>query len=224
MFDIDLFRIMEKHSYDYRRHYRFYQVMLNIKDVTLSGSHVILRPPRSDDLEGLRDAATDGEIWKNPYALFPHVEEIPIYLQQLIDHDETILPFIAVLKLSEQIVGTTRFLNIDSHNCRLEIGHTWIAKSFRRSFVNTEAKFLMLQHAFEELNCIAVEIRTDVLNEVSRKAIERLGAKQDGILRNHKIMRDGRIRNTVCYSIIKEEWADVKEVLLQKISNYSIRN
>jgi N-acetyltransferase len=147
------------------------------------------------------------------------LEEIPTYLQQLVEYDETILPFVTVLKTTGKIVGTTRFLNIDRHNCRLEIGHTWIAKSYRRSFVNTEAKFLMLQHAFENLNCIAVEIRTDILNEVSRKAIERLGAKQDGILRNHKIMRDGRIRNTVCYIIIKEEWTDVKMILLQKINN-----
>lgn len=191
--------------------------MLDITEVTLFGRYVILRPPRSDDLEGLKKAAKDGEIWNNPYAFFPQVEEIPIYLQQLIDHDETILPFITVLKTSGEIVGTTRFLNIDINNSRLEIGHTWIAKSFRRSFVNTEAKFLMLQHAFEKLNCIAVEIRTDVLNEVSRNAIQRLGAKQDGILRNHKIMRDGRIRDTVCYSITKEEWPDVKEILLQKI-------
>lgn len=193
--------------------------MLNIQETTLSGRHIVLRPPHLDDLEDLKKAASNGEIWKNPYALFPHLEEIPTYLQQLIEHDETILPFITVLKTTGKIVGTTRFLNIDSHNCRLEIGHTWIAKSYRRSFVNTEAKFLMLQHAFENLNCIAVEIRTDILNEVSRKAIERIGAKQDGILRNHKIMRDGRIRNTVCYSIIKEEWTDVKEILLQKINN-----
>lgn len=142
-----------------------------------------------------------------------------IYLQELLNHDQTILPFITIFKLSGQIIGTTRFLNIDSHNHRLEIGHTWIAKSFRRTVVNTEAKFLMLRQAFEELKCIAVEIRTDVLNEVSRKSIERLGAKQDGILRNHIIMRDGRIRDTVCYSIIKDEWPNVKDVLLQKMKN-----
>ena len=193
--------------------------MLDIREVTLSGNHVILRPPRSEDLEDLRNAARDGEIWKNPYSLFPKTEEMTIYLQELINHNETILPFITVFKPSGQIVGTTRFLNIDSNNHRLEIGHTWIAKSFQRTVVNTEAKFLMLQHAFEELKCIAVEIRTDVLNEVSRKAIERLGAKQDGILRNHKIMRDGRIRDTVCYSIIKEEWPDIKDALLQKMKN-----
>ncbi|HEU5120574.1 MAG TPA: GNAT family protein [Candidatus Nitrosocosmicus sp.] len=193
--------------------------MLNIREVTLSGNHVILRPPKSEDLEDLKNVALDGEIWKNPYSFFPNTEEMSIYLQELLNHDEKILPFIIILKSSRQIVGTTRFLNIDTHNHRLEIGHTWIAKSVRRTVVNTEAKFLMLQHAFEELKCIAVEIRTDVLNEVSRKAIERLGAKQDGILRNHKIMRYGRIRDTVCYSIIKEEWPDIKNVLLQKMKN-----
>jgi RimJ/RimL family protein N-acetyltransferase len=193
--------------------------MLNIHKVILSGNHVILRPPRTEDLEDLKNVARDGEIWKSPYSLFPNIQEMSIYLQELLNHDETILPFVIIFKSSKQIVGTTRFLNIDSHNHRLEIGHTWIAKSFRRTVVNTEAKFLMLQHAFEELKCIAVEIRTDVLNEVSRKAIERLGAKQDGILRNHRIMRDGRIRDTVCYSITKEEWPDVKSVLLQEMKN-----
>ncbi len=102
----------------------------------------------------------------------------------------------------------------------MEIGHTWIAKSFRRTGVNTEMKFLMLQYAFEKLKCIAIEIRTDVLNTISRKAIERLGAKEDGILRNHKIMRNGRIRDTVCYSIIQSEWPLVKERLLQKMIYY----
>lgn len=193
--------------------------MLDIHDTTMEHSHIILRPPRSDDLEGLCSAAADGEIWKNPFASFPSIEEMSIYLQNLINHDNTILPFIIVDKQLKIIVGTTRFLNIDHQNYRIEIGHTWVAKSYRRSPVNTEAKFLMLQHAFEKLNCIAVEIRTDVLNQVSRKAIERIGAKQDGILRNHKIMRDGRIRDTTCYSITKEEWPKVKENLVEKLRN-----
>ena len=119
--------------------------------------------------------------------------------------------------------GTTRYLAIDPSNRRVEIGHTWIAESFRRTIVNTEAKFLMLKYAFEKLNCIAVGIRTDALNKVSRKAIERLGAKHDGILRNHKIMKNGRIRNTVCYSIISEEWPDVQENLITKLNSYKDR-
>ena len=200
--------------------------MLEIKQVTLEGKYVLLRPPSINDLDGLSSAAQDGEIWNNPYALFPTVNEMSEYLQDLLKEEEqqqqkkTILPFIIIHKQSNKIVGTTRYLNIDYDNHRLEIGHTWIAKSYRRTVVNTESKLLMLQHAFEKLNCIAVEIRTDVLNTVSRKAIERLGAKQDGILRNHKIMRNGRIRDTVCYSIIQSEWPTVKENLIQKIIYY----
>jgi RimJ/RimL family protein N-acetyltransferase len=188
---------------------------LEIKPVTLEGRYVILRPPLISDLEGLSAAAQDGEIWKNPYAMFPSTSELQEYLEDLVNFQETILPFIIIHKQSNRIVGTTRYLNIDYDNRRVEIGHTWIAKSFRRTAVNTETKFLMLRHAFENLDCIAVEIRTDILNDVSRKAIQRLGAKQDGILRNHKIMRNGRIRDTVCYSIISSEWSLIKEKLVQ---------
>jgi RimJ/RimL family protein N-acetyltransferase len=206
--------------------------MLDIKQVTLEGKYILLRPPSIEDLDGLLYAAKDGEIWNNPYALFPTVSEMSEYLQNLLKEEEqqkiTILPFIIIHKQSNKIVGTTRYLNIDYDNYRLEIGHTWIARSFRRTVVNTESKLLMLQYAFEKLNCIAVEIRTDILNDISRKAIERLGAKQDGILRNHKIMRNERIRDTVCYSIIKSEWPTVKENLLQKIiyydNNYEIHS
>jgi N-acetyltransferase len=190
---------------------------LKVKPITLEGKHVLLCPPSINDLDGLSSAAQDGEIWNNPYALFPSIGEMSEYLQDLLKDSKTILPFIIFHKQSNKIAGTTRYLNIDYDNYRLEIGHTWIAQSYRRTAVNTESKFLMLQHAFEKLNCIAVEIRTDVLNEVSRKAIERLGAKQDGILRNHKIMREGRIRDTVSYSIIKSEWPSVKEKILQRI-------
>ena len=191
--------------------------MLNIKPVSLEGKYVLLRPPSPNDFDGLSSAAQDGKIWNNPYALFPKLGEMPQYMQGLVKEQKSILTFIMIHKQLDKIVGTTRYLNIDYDNYRLEIGHTWIAKSFRRTGVNTESKFLMLQHAFEKLNCIAVEIRTDVLNEVSRKAIERLGAKQDGVLRNHKIMRNGRIRDTVCYSVIRPEWPSVKENLIQKM-------
>ena len=191
--------------------------MLKIKPVSLEGKYVLQRPPSTNDFDGLLSAAKDGEIWNNPYALFPNLTEMSQYLQDLAKEQKAILPFIIIDKQSNKIAGTTRYLNIDYDNHRLEIGHTWIAKSFRRTGINTESKYLMLQYAFEKLNCIAVEIRTDVLNEVSRKAIERLGAKQDGILRNHKIMRNGRIRDTACYSVIQSEWPGVKENLLQKM-------
>ncbi len=197
--------------------------MLKIEPITLEGKHIILRPPSLEDTHGLSLAAQDGEIWNNHFAYFPHPNEMSKYIQELLDGYSLgkFLPFITVHKLSNTIVGTTRYLNIDHENHRLEIGHTWIAKSWRRTSINTEAKFLMLEYAFEHLGCIAVEIRTDVLNMVSRKAIQRLGAKQDGILRHHKIMHNGRIRDTVCYSIIKSEWQNIKKNLIKKMNQYN---
>ena len=196
--------------------------MLTIEPTTLVGRYVILRPPSIEDIDGLSIAARDGEIWNNQFSQFPNLIKIEKYIQEMLDLSSkgSILPFITIHKSSNTIVGTTRYLNIDYENHRLEIGHTWIAKSWRKTYVNTEAKFLMLQYAFEKLACIAVEIRTDVLNTVSRQAIQRLGAKQDGILRHHKIMKDGRIRDTVCYSIIKPEWKQVKENLMKKLMKY----
>jgi N-acetyltransferase len=197
--------------------------VLTIEPTTLEGRYIVLRPPSIDDRDGLSIAAIDGEIWNNRFSQFPNLNEIEKYIQEMLDLSSKgiILPFVTIHKASNTIVGTTRYLNIDYENHRLEIGHTWIAKSWRKTYVNTEAKFLMLQYAFEKLACIAVEIRTDVLNTVSRQAIQRLGAKQDGILRHHKIMRDGRIRDTVCYSIIKSEWEQVKENLMKKLMKYN---
>jgi N-acetyltransferase len=196
--------------------------VLTIEPTTLVGRYIILRPPSIEDIEGLSIVARDGEIWNNRFSQFPNLNEIEKYIQEMLDLSSkgSILPFITIHKSSNTIVGTTRYLNIDYENHRLEIGHTWIAKSWRKTYVNTEAKFLMLQYAFEKLACIAVEIRTDVLNTVSRQAIQNLGAKQDGILRHHKIMKDGRIRDTVCYSIIKPEWKLVKENLMKKLMKY----
>ena len=194
--------------------------MLNkLVPITLEGKYIVLRPPSLDVIEGLSNAVMDGEIWTSRFSRFPYPNEIPQYIREMLDLNSNglILPFITIDKDSNAIVGTTRYLNIDYENHRLEIGHTWIAKSWRRTYVNTEAKFLMLQYAFEKLECIAVEIRTDILNTVSRQAIQRLGAKQDGVLRHHKIMRDGRIRDTVCYSIIKPEWKQVKANLIEKL-------
>jgi N-acetyltransferase len=194
--------------------------MLNIKPVTLEGKNVLLRPPSTMSwMDYLRQLMMEkfGTIL---FALFPSINEISTYLQELLKSSDSSLPFIIIHKPSNSIVGSTRYFNIDHKNYRLEIGHTWIAKSYRRFAVNTEAKFLMLEYAFKHLKYIAVEIRTDVLNTISRKAIERLGAKKDGVLRYHKIMRDGRIRNTVCYSIIQPEWPTVKDNLLQKMLYY----
>jgi RimJ/RimL family protein N-acetyltransferase len=194
-------------------------VLDKLEPITLEGKHIILRPPLLVDIEGLSNAARDGEVWNSRFAQFPHPNEMQKYIQEMVDLNSKslILPFTTIDKTSNTIVGSTRYLNIDYQNHRLEIGYTWIANSRRKTYVNTEAKFLMLQYAFEKLGCIAVEIRTDILNTVSHRAIQRLGAKQDGILRNHKIMKEGRIRDTVCYSIIKPEWKQVKVNLIEKL-------
>ena len=127
------------------------------------------------------------------------------------------LPFVIVENFSGKIVGATRYCNIDAPSRRLEIGYTWYAKRVQRTAINTEAKLLLLRHAFEQLKCIAVEFRTDWLNTTSQRAIERLGAKRDGLLRNHKIMPDGRIRDTVVYSILNTEWFGVEQNLNYKL-------
>lgn len=196
------------------------QKVLEIELTILKGNHVILRPPLTTDVYGLSKAAKNGEIWNSPYSSFPHENEISAYLQELVKGSKLFLPFIIVDRKSHTIVGTTRYLNIDRENYRMEIGHTWIAKSFRRTAIDTETKFLMLQYAFEKLDCIAIELRTDILNTVSRRAIERLGAKEDVILRNHKIMRNGRIRDTICDSIIQSEWPLIKGRILHKMIQY----
>ena len=135
--------------------------MLTIEPTTLVGRYIILRPPSIDDIEGLAIAARDGKTWNNRFSQFPNPNEIQKYIQEMLDlrSKGSILPFITIHKPSNTIVGTTRYLNIDYENHTLEIGHTWIAKSWRKTYVNTEAKFLMLQYAFEKLACIAVEIR-----------------------------------------------------------------
>ena len=127
------------------------------------------------------------------------------------------LPFVAVHQPSGQVIGSTRFGNIDKSHRRVEIGWTWIAGLWQRTAINTEAKFLMLQHAFETLGCIRVELKTDALNERSRRAILRTGAKEEGILRSHVVCSTGRIRDTVYFSIIQSEWPQVKSHLLTKL-------
>jgi RimJ/RimL family protein N-acetyltransferase len=129
----------------------------------------------------------------------------------------TALPFATIERASEQVIGSTRFMNIDVPNRRVEIGSTWIARPWQRSFVNTEAKFLMLRHAFEVLGCIRVELKTDALNERSRNAILRIGAREEGILRKHIVTWTGRVRDTVYFSILDDEWPRVKADLEAKL-------
>jgi RimJ/RimL family protein N-acetyltransferase len=190
--------------------------------ITLEGDNVILEPLRQELLDDIRAAAADGELWKLFFTSVPQPENtqqwMDIALQWL--KEGKAIPFAVRHKASGKIIGTTRYCNMDHNNKRLEIGYTWYSQSYQRSIVNTECKLLLLRHAFEVFGCIAVELRTDWLNKRSQTAIERLGAKRDAVLRNHMIAPDGRVRDTVVYSIIQNEWDSVKRNLQYLHSKY----
>ncbi|MCB5175662.1 MULTISPECIES: GNAT family N-acetyltransferase [Microvirga] len=186
--------------------------MLHIEPVTLSTDRLVLRPLSLDDVPALAAAASDGALWEKKTTTVPTPDGFGDYVRKALELQAagSALPFATVVRDGDRVIGSTRYMNIDAANHRVEIGTTWIARSWQRTFVNTHAKFLMLRHAFETLGCNAVELRTHRLNDQSRAAIERLGAKLDGILRRHMIMPDGHVRDTVVYSIIREEWPGVK--------------
>jgi RimJ/RimL family protein N-acetyltransferase len=184
--------------------------------VTLEGRHVRLEPmtrKRAEEIAAaLAIAAADGAMWESRVTTIPRPEGMRAYVDQALAELDAgaSLPFVTVDRASGKVVGTTRYMNIEAAHRRLEIGTTWLARSAQRTAINTEAKYLMLEHAFETLRCIAVDLRTHEKNVQSRTAIERLGAKLDGILRHHRIMPDGSLRNTASYSIIDAEWPEVK--------------
>lgn len=196
-----------------------------VEPVTLPGQHVRLEPLTMDQLDALWEVGQDPALWQwTPYHIKTR-DEMHTYIQTALNWQEigTALPFVTIEQKTDRVVGSTRFGNIDVRNRRVEIGWTWIGKPWQRTPVNTEAKFLMLQHAFEAWGCIRVELKTDVLNERSRAAILRLGAKQEGILRHHMITDSGRLRNTMYFSIINDEWPEVKarlQTLLVKPWNH----
>lgn len=194
--------------------------------VILQSDSVRLEPLTLAHRDALIDAARDGELWKLWYTSVPDEASIEQYLEQaLLQQDQGIsLPFVVVDKRQSKVVGSTRFCHIDAKNRRLEIGYTWYAKSVQRSGVNTQTKYLLLEYAFERLNSIAVEFRTHWFNHASRNAIQRLGAKQDGVLRNHMVMPDGSYRDTMVYSIVESEWAAVKQHLSFKLNAYGPAN
>lgn len=189
-----------------------------IENKVLEGQYVTLEPLSDAHIVPLQHAVKDGESWKLWYANVPRAEDIPQYVAQAIRQAETgDIAYAVRSKLTDEIVGTTRYYNVESAHRRAMIGYTWYAASVRRTPINTEAKLLLLSHLFESCAGIAVEFRTHFFNQASRAAIERLGAKQDGILRNHQIMKDGSYRDTVVYSIIASEWPAVKNNLLSKL-------
>lgn len=184
----------------------------------LSGQHVTLRPMTRGDRDAIVAAASDGKLWELFYTAVPSPETIDAYLDTAEREQRygRAMPF-AVLDASGKIVGCTRYMRMNKAARRLEIGTTFYAQSVQRSPINTEAKLLLLAHAFEAMDALCVQFRTDHFNHASQRAIERLGAKKDGVLRNHNIM-DGRVRDTVVYSIIANEWDGVKRNLTFKLS------
>jgi RimJ/RimL family protein N-acetyltransferase len=180
--------------------------------IKLSGQYVDLEPLNQVHLSAIQAAAADGKLWELFFTSVPSFENTQQWLDLALDMKEQqkALPFAVKDNVIGKIVGSTRYCNIDHHNKRLEIGYTWYSKSAQRSAINTECKLLLLSHAFETLDYNAVEFRTDWFNQKSQAAIERLGAKRDGVLRNHMVMPDGRVRDTVVYSILKNEWPGVK--------------
>lgn len=183
-----------------------------IEPVTLRGVHATIEPLSPEHIEPIRAAAADGALWRLWYTSVPSPEATSAWLARALDMRETqgAMPFAVRAVASGNVIGSTRYFNVDETNRRLEIGHTWYARRAQRTAINTECKLLLLTHAFETLGCIAVEFRTHWFNHASRRAIERLGAKQDGVLRNHQLLADGSRRDTVVYSIVDGEWPAVR--------------
>ena len=186
--------------------------------VTLTGKHATLAPLSQDHASDLKTAVQDGELWKLWYTSIPSPEGVEAEIDRRLGLQQagSMLPF-AVLTPDGKAVGMTTYMNIDSVNRRVEIGSTWYRKAVQRSSLNSECKLMLLTHAFETLDCIAVEFRTHFMNRQSRTAIERLGAKLDGILRSHMKTADGSLRDTAVYSILPHEWPTVKVSLLYKL-------
>lgn len=191
-----------------------------LEPVTLTGDLVSLSPLSTDDVEGLATASADGDLSRLPYTSVPAPADMAAAVDGWLDQQTggTFLPFVARRLDTGAVVGLTTYCNVDVENRRVEIGYTWNARSAQRSGTNTESKLLLLGHAFGTLDCIAVELRTHWLNQQSRRAIERLGAKLDGVLRSHRVMPDGTLRDTAVYSVLAHEWPAVEAMLRHRLA------
>jgi RimJ/RimL family protein N-acetyltransferase len=186
-----------------------------IEPVALDGKRIRLEPLTEDHFEGVAKAGAHEELWKWTNAVANTRESMREYFDEALRMAGTgnALPFATIDKESNEIIGSTRFGNADRINRRVEIGWTWITPSFQRTYANSEAKFLMLTHAFETWGCARVELKTDVLNSKSRNAMLRMGATEEGVLRKHILTYSGRWRDTIYYSVLDTEWPAVKERL-----------
>jgi len=185
----------------------------------LEGTHVRLELLTLDHLDALCDVGLDDHLWRWIPKPVHSREDMLDYIETALQWqaEGTAIPFVTIERSAGRVIGSTRFMNIDKPNRHVEIGATWVARPWQRTVANTEAKYLMLRHAFEELDCIRVELKTDELNQRSRNAILRIGAKQEGIFRNHMVCAGGRLRNSVWFSIIDSEWPEVKASLEEKL-------
>jgi len=195
---------------------------MKIESIVLEGEAVKLTPLKLEHLSELFVAASDESLWFWTTNVIKSREDMLRYIETALgEFDRKVsLPFVTIEKSSNKIIGSTRFGNIDVRNRRAEIGWTWINPRWQRTRINTEAKFLMLRHAFETWQCVRVELKTDALNEKSRNAILRIGATEEGILRRHLITDAGRFRDTVYFSIIDSEWQTVKAGLSEKLRSF----
>ena len=188
---------------------------MEVKPVELIGKHVRLGPMTEAHVPGLAAIGLDDNIWEHMlYGEMRSEDDMRTWVREIISRSD--VPFVAIHLASGRVAGATRYLNIDPVNRGLEIGGTWYGVEFQRTAVNTECKYLLLKHAFETLDCIRVQLKTDSRNVRSQRAIERIGAKREGVLRNHMILPDGRYRDSVYFSIIDSEWPVVK-VRLEKM-------
>lgn len=193
-----------------------------LQEVELESETIRLIPMRAEHASALVKAASDGELWNLWYTSVPNAENVEKYILAALEQQSLglSLPFVVVDKMSGDIIGSTRFCNADPVHHRVEIGYTWYSKRYQKTSCNSECKYLLLTHAFETLSAIAIELRTNWHNHPSRAAISRLGAKQDGVLRNHQKLPNGGYRDTVVFSIINTEWLSVKTNLEYKLKKY----
>lgn len=191
-----------------------------VQPITLTGELVALSPLRRSDADDLASASADGDLSTLQYTSVPPPERMAEWVQQCLVMQQrgTFVPFVARRRDTGTVIGMTTFCNIDAENRHIEIGHTWNAASAQRSGTNTESKLLLMTHAFEQLDVICVEFRTHWLNQQSRRAIERLGAKLDGVLRNHRISPDGTLRDTAVYSVLPHEWPAIQAELKRRLA------
>jgi RimJ/RimL family protein N-acetyltransferase len=194
---------------------------VNPQPITLTGTRVQLQPLSESHLDPLSEVGLDPDLWKWIPIQVIDRDQMLRYIQSVLAEQQkgVSIPFATIDRASNKVVGSTRFMSIDVPNKRLEIGATWIAKPWQRTSINTEAKYLMMRHAFETLGCNRVEWKTDALNTQSRNAILRLGARQEGIFRHHVVTWTGRLRDSVYFSVIAPEWPEVKKGLEAKINS-----